>query len=106
MSSRKVKENILKTLLWLSAGITIAILIFILGFIFIKGYKIINIRFLTENYSASGNGGILPMIVATLYTIILSIGIATPIGILSAVYLQEYAKQGALVKLIRFSIGF
>ena len=103
MSSRKVKENILKTLLWLAAGITIAILVFILGFIFIKGYKIINIKFLTENYSASGNGGILPMIVATLYTVILSIGIATPIGILAAVYLVEYAKQGTVVKIIRFA---
>lgn len=100
---RKLKENILKILLWISAGITLISLIFILGFIFLKGYKLININFLTSNYSASGNGGILPMIVATLYTVILAVGIATPIGILAAIYLREYAKQGKIVRIIRFS---
>ena len=39
---RKFKENILKVLLYLSAVITVGILIFVLGFIFIKGYKLIN----------------------------------------------------------------
>ncbi|AYE33139.1 phosphate ABC transporter permease PstA [Clostridium septicum] len=100
---RKFKENLLKILLWISAGITLISLIFILGFIFLKGYKLISINFLTANYSASGNGGILPMIVATLYTVVLSVGIATPIGILSAIYLREYARQGKIVKIIRFS---
>ena len=51
-------------------------------------------KFLFSDYSASGDGGILPMIVTTLYTVALSILIATPIGILSAIYLQEYAKKG------------
>ena len=100
---RKLKDRILKSLLYLSAIVTVGILIFILGFIFIKGYKEINFNFLFNDYSASGDGGIFPMIVSTLYTIIIAIGIATPIGILSAVYLQEYAKQGRLVKVIRFS---
>lgn len=43
------------------------------------------------------------MLVTTLYTVGLTLLIATPIGILAAVYLQEYAKQGALVKTIRFA---
>ena len=100
---RKFKENLFKILLWTSAAITVGILIFILGFIFIKGYKLINIDFLIKDYSASGNGGILPMIIATLYTVFISILIATPIGILAAVYLTEYAKQGKIVKTIRFA---
>ncbi|GAA0085456.1 phosphate ABC transporter permease PstA [Clostridium sp. MB05] len=100
---RKLKENILKGLLWISAGLTVGILICILGFIFIKGYKHISIDFLTKNYSASGNGGILPMIVATLYTVFISIIVATPIGVLAAIHLTEYAKQGKMVKLIRFA---
>lgn len=49
-------------------------------------------------------GGILPMLVATLYMILLSLAIAAPVGILSAIYLNEYAKQGILLKLIRFAI--
>lgn len=100
---RKFKENIQKAVLWISAGITIGVLIFILGFIFIKGYRNISIGFLTKNYSASGNGGILPMIVSTLYTVFISILVATPIGVLAAIYLTEYAKQGSIVKIIRFA---
>ena len=103
MSSRKVKENIWKVLLWLFVGITVFMLVFILGFIFLKGFRKINITFLTADYSPSRDGGILPMIISTLYSVVLSIVVATPIGVLAAVYLQEYAKQGKLVKIIRFA---
>lgn len=100
---RKVKENILKTLLYLSATITVGVLLFILGFIFLKGYKLINLDYIVGEYKPSGGGGIKPFIISTLYTIGLSLLIATPIGVLAAVYLQEYAKQGRLVKVIRYS---
>lgn len=49
-------------------------------------------------------GGIVPMLVTTIYMILLSLLVAAPIGILSAIYLNEYAKQGRLVTLIRFAI--
>ena len=100
---RKFKENLYKALLWSSAAITVGVLVLILGFIFIKGYKLINIDFITQNYSASGDGGILPMIVSTLYTVFISIIVATPIGILAAIYMKEYAKQGKMIKIIRFA---
>lgn len=100
---RKLKENILKVLLYLSALITVGILIFIIGFIFVKGYKMIDWQYLTSGYKPSGGGGIKPFIISTLYTIGLSLLVATPVGILSAVYLQEYAKNGRMVKIIRYS---
>ena len=100
---RKFKEVILKVLLYLSALITVGILVFIIGFIFIKGYKLINFNYLFGEYKPSGGGGIKLFIVSTLYTIGLSLIVATPIGVLSAVYLHEYAKQGRLVKIIRYS---
>lgn len=100
---RKLKENLLKTLVWMSAGITVIALVAILSFIFIKGYKLITFDFLIGEYSPSGGGGIFPMIVTTLYTVVLSVAIATPIGVLAAIYLREYAKQGIVVKLIRFA---
>ena len=103
MNKRKFKEGLYKFLLWASAIITVAILIFIIGFIVLKGYKGISINFLIKDYSPTGGGGVLPMILTTLYTVLLSIGIATPIGILAAVYLVEYAKQGKVVKIIRFA---
>ena len=87
---RKFKENILKILLYLSAIFTVGILVFILGFILVKGYKEITPTFIFSGYSASGNGGIMPMIVSTLYVVGISILVATPIGVLAAVYLQEY----------------
>lgn len=49
-------------------------------------------------------GGIVPMVVTTIYMILLSLLIAAPIGILSAVYLNEYAKPGKLMTLIHFAI--
>lgn len=49
-------------------------------------------------------GGIVPMLVTTLYMIFLSLVVAAPIGILSAIYLNEYAKQGKIVTVIRFAI--
>lgn len=49
-------------------------------------------------------GGIVPMVVTTLYMILLSLIVAAPIGIMAAIYLNEYAKQGRVVTLIRFAI--
>jgi phosphate transport system permease protein len=49
-------------------------------------------------------GGIIPMLVSTIYIIILSLLIAAPIGICSAIYLNEYAKPGRILRLIRFAI--
>ena len=66
---RKFKENILKILLYLSAIITVGILVFIIGFIFIKGYKLINLNYLFGDYKPSGGGGIKPFIISTLYTV-------------------------------------
>lgn len=100
---RKFKENIFKSLVWLATSLTLVTLLFIISYIFLNGIKVLNVDFLVKNYSPSGNGGVLPMIITTFYMVILAITISTPIGILAAVYLQEYAKQGKLVKLIRFA---
>lgn len=100
---RQMKDNLLRGLLWLSAFLSVAVLVMIVGYIFYKGAHLISFDFIFGDYSPSGGGGIWPMIVTTIYTIVISLLIATPIGILAAVYLQEYAKQGRLVKIIRFA---
>lgn len=100
---RQFKDNLLRGLLWLSAFLSVAVLVMIVGFIFYKGIGLISFNFIFGDYSPEGDGGIWPMIVTTIYTIVISLVIATPIGILAAVYLQEYAKQGRLVKIIRFA---
>ncbi|HCO73560.1 MAG TPA: phosphate ABC transporter permease PtsA [Clostridium sp.] len=100
---RKIKDNILKTILWLSAAITALIIAIIVGYIFNKGFGLVDFNFIFGDYSPTNGGGIFPMIVTTLLTVILSLLISIPIGICGAIYLQEYAKQGRGVKLIRFA---
>lgn len=100
---RQLKGLILRSLLWGAAFVSVAILVIIVGYIFTKGIRYIHLDFLFGDYSPLGGGGIWPMIITTLYTIGISLAIATPIGILAAVYLYEYAKQGRTVAIIRFA---
>lgn len=100
---RKLKETLLKSIVYLSAFATVSVLVAIVGYIFSKGLRGVNLSFLVSDYSTSGDGGILPMIITTLYMVFVSILVATPIGILSGIYLQEYSKNGKLTKIIRFA---
>lgn len=100
---RKFKDNFFSSLLYLSSFVTVGLLVLIVGFIFINGIKGIKLSYIFSDYSPSGGGGILPMIVSTVYMVLISIAIATPIGILSAIYLHEYAKKGKIVEIIRFA---
>lgn len=73
-------------------------------YILVKGILNINWEILSTQPSAlKKTYGILPNIINTLYIIVLSIIIATPIGIGAAIYLNEYAKKGRLVRLIEFT---
>lgn len=100
---RQFKDNMLRGLLWGSAFVSVAVLVVIVGYIFYKGFSYISLDFIFGDYSPTGGGGIFPMIVTTILTILISLLIATPIGILAAVYLHEYAKQGRLVRIIRYA---
>lgn len=100
---REIKDKFLSFLLYLSSIVTVGLLVLIVGFIFVKGIKGINLSYIFSDYSASGDGGIFPMVVSTVYMVLISILIATPIGILSAIYLNEYAKKGKIVEIIRFA---
>lgn len=186
--NQKVKDGVLKGCILASAAFTVFILVFIIGFIFVKGLPKINGHFLTAGYedetayviaetipakdqkteknllseigvyydlqedgtsmevtdftenttakevtnlngdsmeiskgdiisSAEENdanhmrlkitkvgGGIMPMLVSTLMLVLLSLLVAAPIGILSAIYLNEYAKPGKILTVIRFAV--
>jgi len=100
--SRVWKDKLVLSLVWISAGLTVGILAWILIYVIANGAPHINIEFLTAA-SNGEEGGILPMIVNTLFMIGLSLAIATPISVLAAVYLNEYAQKGKVLKLIRFA---
>ena len=103
--SHRAKDNILKAVIFFCTFFTVAVLIIIIGYILINGLPHISLKFLTTTYSNydSSQHGILTMIINTLYMIVLTLLFSVPIGILSAVYLTQYAKQGKLVKIIRFA---
>jgi phosphate transport system permease protein len=97
-------ETLLLMAIWGSAILTVSVLLLILGYILIGGLPHITWRFLTEPYfESTDEKGILPMIINTLYLVFLSLLIAAPIGISAAVYLTQYARQGRLVRAIRFA---
>jgi len=101
----KKKDIVLGSLIWVSAAITVAVLVGVIGYILVNGLPHMTWDFLTTTYSAakSGGKGILPMIINTLYVIVISLLLGTPVGIGSAIYLTQYAKQGRLVRAIRFA---
>jgi phosphate transport system permease protein len=80
-------------LVWLSAVISVAVVFWIIGYVLSQGIPVINLEFLTTRPAGgvSGEGGMSTTIVTTLYLVILTILIATPLGIGAAIYLVEYA---------------
>lgn len=80
----------------------VAILFVILGFIFLKGAKVVSWDFLTQAPTEGmTGGGIFPAIVGTLYLVAGSSLVSFPIGILSGIYMNEYAGNGKAVRFIR-----
>ena len=102
---RRPSDLLLKIAINGAALLTVIVLAGIILYILINGLPYISWEFLSTSYSESPSGakGILPMIINTLYIVAITLLIATPIGISSAIYLTQYAKQGRLVRAIRFT---
>ena len=100
----RTSEKIAKTVIWAAALFVIAILMFIIIYLLIKGLPAINWRFLTEIPKDMGReGGISSVIVGTLLVTLVAIIIAMPFGIGTAFYLAEYTRENIVTKIIRFS---
>ncbi len=97
-------DFVLYGLIYISAFLSVLLVAGIIGYVFIKGIQTVNFEFLTTVTSAlKGTVGIAGNIVNTLYIIVLTLFIATPIGIGAAIYLNEYAKPGKFVRLVEFT---
>ena len=93
-----------KTGMYFAAGITAALLVFLIGYIFVKGLPNITWELLTTASSTlKGTTGILPNLVNTLYIIVPTLIVVLPLGVGAAVYLTEYARNKRLVNLISFA---
>ncbi|PFG57794.1 phosphate ABC transporter membrane protein 2 (PhoT family) [Vibrio sp. ES.051] len=102
--ARQFKDNVFNVFVWISAGLTVGFLFWIIWYILSNGLQHVDWDFITDDYTRTGEEhGIFPMIVSTIYMVIASIAVAAPLGIMTAIYLTEYAKVGSrLVKIIRF----
>ncbi len=88
----------------LAAYITTLVLVAIILYVVVNGLPHISLDFIFGwPHGVNAEGGIWPTIVSTLYVTALAMFICTPIAVLAAVYLAEYAKQGKLVEVIRYA---
>lgn len=99
-------QTFMMTLIQLLSYFVVLFLLIVLGYIFIKGYRALSFEFIFSRPSNEmTEGGIWPAIVGTFYLIIGSAVISIPVGIITAVYLNEYASNRRLVSIIRMGIN-
>lgn len=94
---------VLMILVMLSALFAVGILLYLIGFILVKGIPALSWEQFEWKYTAE-NVSMIPAIINTVIMVVLTLVLAVPIGIFSAIYLVEYAKRGSkLVKLVRIT---
>lgn len=100
----RVSDFLLKIAIYISALIAVLILVGIICYVFVRGIGTVNWTFLTTVTSAiKQTVGIAGNLLNTLYIIVITLLIATPIGVGAAIYLNEYARPGKLVSAIEFT---
>lgn len=101
---RKIYIMILNLLMWMSIGVTAALVLFLVVYIMIKGIPNIhwNLLFTSPSY-LSDHIGILPDILNTGYIVIATLIFVIPLGVGAAIYLTEYAKNKKLVAVIEYA---
>ena len=101
---RRLYDRGLRFLVWLCAGLTCALLLFLIGYIFYRGVPGITWSLLTSQTSyIKDTVGVLPNILNTLYIIVVAMVIVLPLGVGAAIYLTEYAANRRLVSVIEFA---
>jgi len=98
-NKRKILDNIMYAVMAAAmAGVVVALL-FIIIYIFKSQAGFLNLSFITDI-----EHGILPMIVTTLYVVLVSILVALPVGISTAIFLNEYSGNSSLIRILRLAI--
>ena len=104
---KKIRSEtiIIKALAILASLVTLSILSGLIIYIFAQGLPAVDWAFLSTVPSfLEQTYGILPLVINTLYLVVIGLLITLPIGIGSALYLSEYSKQSKLINMIRFTI--
>ena len=101
---RKVYNGVMRTLIYAASAIVVALLIFLLAYIFYRGLPNLSWQFLTSEESVVKDiQGIGPAILNTLYVILATLVVVLPLGVGAAIYLTEYATNRKLVAIIEFA---
>lgn len=100
----RVSDFLLYGLIYISAFLSVLLVAGIIVYVFVKGARVINLSFLTGVTSVlNGTVGIAGNLVNTLYIIVITLVLATPVGVGAAIYLNEYAKPGRFVRLVEYT---
>lgn len=103
MISVRTTQKIAKAALWLSGLATVTILALVIGYVLFQGISHVSLDFLTDKPRKMGAaGGIFPIIVSTIYFTLITLALATPIGVGAAIFLTEYTKDSPMTRIIRF----
>ena len=101
-NGKRVSQTVMFFLFRLMSYVVVGILFSIIGFIVIKGIGVINWEFLTTApEDGMTKGGIFPAIVGTFYLVVGSMLVAFPIGVMSGIYMSEYASNKHIKRIIR-----
>lgn len=98
LQMRRASQAFWFSIMWLAGLITLLVLLLVVGYVIVQGGKAINWEFLTTapRGGLSGEGGISTTIGTTVYLVLLTLLVATPLGVGAAIYLIEYAGEQSL----------
>lgn len=100
-----IREKIAFTILFIATAIVVLPVLFIFGYIISKGWSAISWEFLTQMPTRGmREGGIFPAIIGTLYLVLGTLVFALPLGVLTAIYLTEYAKDNWFTRTVKLAI--
>ncbi len=103
-ASRRAYNTTMKVLLYLCAGATCAMLLFLIGYIFYRGIPHISWDLLsTQSSYIKDTIGILPNLLNTLYIILVALAVVLPLGVGAAIYLTEYTSSRRMVAIIEYA---
>ena len=104
-AKRKAYVGVMRVLMYIAAAVTAGLVLFIVGFVMIKGLPHISWELLSTQPSIlKGRIGILPDILNTVYIIITTLVIVLPLGVGAAIYLTEYASNKKIVAAIEYAL--
>jgi len=104
--SRRMTQKLAFGLIWTSGAVAVLVLVFLIGYVVVRGAPEISCEFLTTppRGGLGGEGGISSCIVSTLWIIVTTMVLLTPLGLGAAIYMAEYAPDNRLIAFVRYSV--